>query len=61
MTAFVLVSGMFTGAHVWEEAAARLAAAGAEVHAVALNGLDGPGGAAGRVSTWRRTSRTCLR
>ncbi|WP_371493961.1 alpha/beta hydrolase [Kitasatospora sp. NBC_00374] len=47
MTAFVLVSGMFTGAHVWEEAAARLAAAGAEVHAVALNGLDGPGGAAG--------------
>ncbi|MEV5121283.1 alpha/beta fold hydrolase [Streptomyces decoyicus] len=47
MTVFVLVSGMFTGAHVWENAAARLAAAGAEVHAVALTGLGGPRGAAG--------------
>ncbi|MGW9433205.1 alpha/beta fold hydrolase, partial [Streptomyces decoyicus] len=47
MTVFILVSGMFTGAHVWEKAAARLAAAGAEVHAVALTGLGGPRGAAG--------------
>ncbi|MFF8798147.1 alpha/beta hydrolase [Streptomyces globisporus] len=47
MTVFILVSGVFTGAHVWEDAAARLAAAGAEVHAVALTGLGGPRDAAG--------------
>ncbi|MBT2493923.1 alpha/beta hydrolase [Streptomyces sp. ISL-96] len=42
MTEFILVSGAFTGAHVWEDAAARLAAAGAGVHAVPLTGLGGP-------------------
>ncbi|NUK06213.1 alpha/beta fold hydrolase, partial [Streptomyces lunaelactis] len=47
MTAFIMVSGVFTGAHVWEDAAARLAAAGDEVHAVALTGLGGPRGTAG--------------
>ncbi|WP_328549652.1 MULTISPECIES: alpha/beta hydrolase [unclassified Streptomyces] len=41
MTVFVLVAGAFTGAHVWQETAARLAASGAEVHSVALTGLDG--------------------
>ncbi|MFB4419783.1 alpha/beta hydrolase [Streptomyces sp. QL37] len=41
MTAFILVSGVFTGPHVWDEAAARLASAGAEVHAVTLTGLGG--------------------
>ncbi|ALV52977.1 alpha/beta fold hydrolase [Streptomyces althioticus] len=40
MTIFVLVPGMFTGAHVWRETAGRLAAAGAEAHAVRLTGLD---------------------
>lgn len=35
MTVFVLVPGMFTGAHVWQETADRLTAAGAEAHAVA--------------------------
>ncbi len=40
MTVFVLVPGMFTGAHVWRETAARLTAAGAEAHAVPLTGLD---------------------
>ncbi|MFH9599420.1 alpha/beta hydrolase [Streptomyces rochei] len=42
MTAFVLVSGMFTGTHVWQDTAARLTAAGAGAHPVALTGLDGP-------------------
>lgn len=46
MTAFILVPGMFTGAHVWEETAERLAAGGAEVHAVALTGLGAPRGIA---------------
>jgi pimeloyl-ACP methyl ester carboxylesterase/predicted esterase len=46
MTAFILVSGMFTGTHVWEHTAARLAAAGAEAYPVALTGLDGPRGTA---------------
>ncbi|MFE1034774.1 alpha/beta fold hydrolase [Streptomyces sp. NPDC058807] len=46
MTAFILVSGMFTGTHVWEDTTARLTAAGAEAHAVALTGLDGPPGPA---------------
>lgn len=41
MTAFILVSGMFTGPHVWEDTAAQLASEGAEAHAVALTGLDG--------------------
>ncbi|MFJ8982344.1 alpha/beta hydrolase [Streptomyces sp. NPDC102282] len=41
MRTFILVSGMFTGPHVWEETAARLAAVGADVHAVALTGLGG--------------------
>ncbi|MEU3073868.1 alpha/beta fold hydrolase [Streptomyces laurentii] len=40
MTVFILVAGAFTGAQVWRETAARLAAAGREAHAVALTGLD---------------------
>ncbi|MEU8758752.1 alpha/beta fold hydrolase [Streptomyces sp. NPDC048659] len=45
MTAFVLVSGPFTGAWVWRETAERLRAAGAEVRPVALTGMpDGPAG-----------------
>lgn len=47
MTAFILVPGVFTGAHVWDETAARLTGAGAEVHAVALTGLGGSHGPAG--------------
>ncbi len=46
MTAFILVSGTFTGAHVWEDAAARLAAAGAEVHTPDLTGLGAGSGPA---------------
>lgn len=46
MTVFILVSGMFTGPHVWEDTAVQLASAGAEVHRVALTGLGGPRGAA---------------
>ncbi|OWA13504.1 alpha/beta hydrolase [Streptomyces sp. CS113] len=42
MTAFILVSGMFTGTHIWQDTVARLTAVGAEVHTVALTGLDGP-------------------
>lgn len=42
MTAFILVPGMFTDAHVWRDTAARLAAAGDEVHAVALTGTGRP-------------------
>ncbi|WP_405392979.1 dienelactone hydrolase family protein [Streptomyces sp. NBC_01102] len=42
MAVFILVSGMFTGPHVWEETAAQLTSAGAEVHTVPLTGL-GPG------------------
>ncbi|MFJ8862366.1 alpha/beta hydrolase [Streptomyces sp. NPDC102451] len=41
MTAFILVSGVFTGPQVWDDTAARLTSAGAEVHAVALTGLGG--------------------
>ncbi|MEZ0161731.1 alpha/beta fold hydrolase [Streptomyces griseorubens] len=48
MTIFVLVPGMFTGAHVWRETAGRLAAAGAEAHAVRLTGLDAALRPAGR-------------
>lgn len=47
MTAFILVSGVFTGPHVWDETAARLASAGAEVHAVSLTGLGGARPSAG--------------
>ncbi|MEV6260114.1 alpha/beta hydrolase [Streptomyces sp. NPDC051784] len=43
MTTFILVSGMFTGPHVWERTAARLEEVGARVHAVALGGLGGAG------------------
>ncbi|OSP25515.1 MULTISPECIES: alpha/beta fold hydrolase [unclassified Streptomyces] len=42
MTVFIMVPGVFTGAHVWEETAARLTGAGAGARAVALTGLDGP-------------------
>lgn len=45
MTAFILVSGMFTGTHIWQDTLARLTAAGAEAYAVPLSGLDGPRGA----------------
>ncbi|MDF0376425.1 alpha/beta hydrolase [Streptomyces sp. KA12] len=41
MTVFILVSGVFTGPHVWDDTASRLTAAGAEVRAVALSGLGG--------------------
>lgn len=41
MTEFILVAGMFTGAHVWEETAAHLASAGAGVHTAVLTGLGG--------------------
>ncbi|MEU1493338.1 alpha/beta fold hydrolase [Streptomyces sp. NPDC005775] len=44
MTEFILVAGMFTGAHVWEGTAAHLASAGAGVHMAALTGLGGPRG-----------------
>ncbi|GHE87304.1 esterase [Streptomyces werraensis] len=40
MTVFVLVPGMFTGAHVWQETVDRLTAAGAEAHAVRPSGMD---------------------
>ncbi|WP_129259988.1 alpha/beta hydrolase [Streptomyces sp. M3] len=43
MTVFILVSGVFTGPQVWDDVAARLTSAGAEVHAVALTGLGGTG------------------
>ncbi|MFG3081686.1 alpha/beta fold hydrolase [Streptomyces parvulus] len=42
MTTFILVSGLFTGTHVWQDTAARLTAAGARAHTAALTGLDGP-------------------
>ncbi|MGC0208111.1 alpha/beta hydrolase [Streptomyces levis] len=40
MQVFIMVAGVFTGAHVWQETAARLAAAGGEAHAVPLTGVD---------------------
>ncbi|WP_030202363.1 alpha/beta fold hydrolase [Streptomyces sp. NRRL S-87] len=46
MTAFILVAGVFTGGYVWDATVARLAAAGAEAHAVTLTGLDGEAAAA---------------
>lgn len=39
MTAFVLVSGPFTGGWIWRETAERLRGAGAEVHPLTLTGL----------------------
>ncbi|MFJ6698314.1 alpha/beta fold hydrolase [Streptomyces sp. NPDC091272] len=51
MTAFVLVSGMFTDAHVWERTAALLTAAGDEVHTVCLTGLGDSGGGTGAQAT----------
>ncbi|MEX0173337.1 dienelactone hydrolase family protein [Streptomyces sp. LMG1-1-1.1] len=47
MTAFVLVSGPFTGGWVWEETAARLRAAGAEPYPVTLTGMGERKGEAG--------------
>ncbi|MFH9656831.1 alpha/beta fold hydrolase [Streptomyces sp. NPDC017248] len=46
MAVFIMVAGVFTGAHVWQETAARLVAAGSEVHAVPLSGVG-----AGRPAT----------
>ncbi|MER5409156.1 alpha/beta hydrolase [Streptomyces sp. NPDC002769] len=40
MAVFIMVAGVFTGAGVWQETAARLSAAGGEVHAVPLTGVD---------------------
>ncbi|MET7455535.1 alpha/beta hydrolase [Streptomyces sp. NPDC005574] len=40
MTVFIMVAGAFTGAEVWRETAALLAAAGSEAHAVPLTGVD---------------------
>ncbi|OSZ57263.1 alpha/beta hydrolase [Streptomyces pharetrae CZA14] len=40
MAVFIMVAGAFTGAQVWQETAARLSAAGSEVHAVRLTGMD---------------------
>ncbi|MDQ0791770.1 alpha/beta hydrolase [Streptomyces sp. B1I3] len=49
MTAFILVSGMFTGPHVWHDTAARLTAAGSDVRTVPLGGLGGVPAAPGAV------------
>ena len=46
MTAFVLVSGPFTGGWVWEETAARLRRAGAAAYPVTLTGMAGDEGRA---------------
>ncbi|GAA3846325.1 alpha/beta fold hydrolase [Streptomyces phyllanthi] len=40
MTAFVLVSGCFTGGWIWQEVADRLRESGAEVHATTLTGME---------------------
>ncbi|MFF0886765.1 alpha/beta fold hydrolase [Streptomyces sp. NPDC003456] len=40
MTVFIMVAGAFTGTHVWQETATRLAAAGGAALPVALTGLD---------------------
>lgn len=37
---FIMVAGVFTGAHVWQETAERLVAAGGAAHAVPLTGVD---------------------
>ncbi|WP_058043005.1 alpha/beta fold hydrolase [Streptomyces roseifaciens] len=42
MTAFVLVSGPFTGGWVWQEVADRLGESGAEVYPVTLTGMGDP-------------------
>ncbi|MBP2400866.1 alpha/beta hydrolase [Streptomyces syringium] len=47
MTAFILVSGAFTGGWVWEEVATRLEESGAEVHSVTLTGMGDRPGTAG--------------
>ncbi|MGX8903960.1 alpha/beta hydrolase [Streptomyces netropsis] len=47
MTAFILVSGAFTGGWVWEEVAARLEESGAEVYPVTLTGMGDCRGTAG--------------
>lgn len=39
MTAFLLVSGCFTGGWIWQEVAERLRESGAEVHPVTLTGM----------------------
>ncbi|MFI2720960.1 alpha/beta hydrolase [Streptomyces collinus] len=39
MYVFIMVAGVFTGAHVWEETAAELVAAGGAAHAVPLTGI----------------------
>ncbi|WP_354641403.1 alpha/beta hydrolase [Kitasatospora camelliae] len=44
MTAFVLVSGTFTGGWIWEDVAARLREAGAEAYPVTLTGMGGDSG-----------------
>ncbi|MFD5482731.1 alpha/beta hydrolase [Streptomyces hawaiiensis] len=40
MHVFIMVAGVFTGAHVWQETVARLVAAGSSAHAVPLTGVD---------------------
>lgn len=40
MHVFIMVAGVFTGTHVWQETAARLVAAGGTAHAVPLTGID---------------------
>ncbi|MEU0175230.1 alpha/beta hydrolase [Streptomyces massasporeus] len=40
MQVFIMVAGVFTGAHVWQETAERLVAAGSAAHAVPLTGID---------------------
>ncbi|MFC5148199.1 alpha/beta hydrolase [Streptomyces aureoversilis] len=42
MTAFVLVSGPFTGGWVWQEVTARLGESGAEVYPATLTGMGDP-------------------
>ncbi|MFF7731405.1 alpha/beta fold hydrolase [Streptomyces sp. NPDC007984] len=43
MQVFIMVAGVFTGAHVWRETAERLVAAGGAAHGVALTGIDPAG------------------
>ncbi|GAA2295257.1 alpha/beta hydrolase [Streptomyces hawaiiensis] len=40
MQVFIMVAGVFTGSHVWQETAARLVSAGSAAHAVPLTGVD---------------------
>ncbi|MFD5951455.1 alpha/beta hydrolase [Streptomyces collinus] len=40
MYVFIMVAGVFTGVHVWEETAAKLVAAGGAAHPVPLTGID---------------------